>query len=261
MSLQYSANVGFLWNELTLPERISAAANAGFDAVECHFPYEYDASAIAATLKEHGLPMVGINTLLGPENSGLFGVAALAGKEELASSYIDQAIEYAKIIGARNVNVVAGTSTNGSTSEAVYQNNLRYACQQAASANITIVIEPLNPRAVPNYHFSRVEQAIATIDAVAENNLKMMFDFFHAQIVQGDLGTLLQNYVDYIGHVQISAVHDRGEPDEGEVNYPYVLNMLVKHGYSGYIGAEYKPRGQSVESGLSWLKQFRQLVQ
>lgn len=258
MGLKYSANIGFLWEHLSLPERIAAAANAGFDAVECHFPYDYDADDVKAVLDANKIPMIGINTLLGPPGEGLFGVAAIAGKENLARSYIDQAIGYASIVGATNVNVVAGVSNETRTSEPVFQENLTYACEQAAKSGITIVIEPLNPRSVPDSHFSRVEQAISTIDAVGKENLKLMFDFFHTQIVQGDLVTLIEKYLHYIGHVQISAVHDRGEPDVGEINYPYMLEILYNKGYSGYIGAEYKPRGQDVESGLGWLSQFRQ---
>ncbi len=255
MSLKYSANIGFLWDHLPLPDRITAAAKAGFDAVECHFPYEYPATEIAASLKANTISMIGLNTLLGPSDSGLFGVAAMPGMEDLAKQYIDQAIQYAADIGANNVNVVAGAGEN--TSDSVYIENLRYACKQADKHSITILIEPLNPRAVPDYHFSRIEQAAEIVDAVDETNLKIMFDFFHTQIVQGDLVTLLEKYHPHFGHVQISAVHDRGEPDEGEVNYPYVLDMLYKMGYKGYIGAEYKPRGSSVESGLGWLAQFR----
>lgn len=257
MHFKYSANIGFLWEHLPLPERIMAAAQAGFDAVECHFPYEYSAADIASVLVSSKMPMIGLNTLLGPPDEGLFGVAAIAGKEQLARSYIDQAIEYATDVGAINVNVVAGAGKQ--TSEAVYQENLRYACRQAAKVGITVLIEPLNPRAVADYHFSRIEQAVAIIDVVAEDNLKIMFDVFHTQIVQGDLATLLTQYQHYIGHIQISAVHDRGEPDSGEVNYPFVLGVLNKIGYSGYIGAEYKPRGNTVESGLDWLEHFRRL--
>ena len=88
-----------------------------------------------------------------------------------------------------------------------------------------------------------------------------MFDFFHAQIVEGDLETLINNFADYFGHVQISAVHDRGEPDTGEINYPYLLKVLDTAGYTGYIGAEYKPRGASVEEGLGWMQDFRALLE
>ena len=259
MNLEYSANIGFLWSDLPLPERIVAAKKAGFDAVECHFPYEYPAKEIADLLKINDIPMIGLNTLLSPPCDSYFGVAALEGKEELARQYIDKAIEYATVVGASNINVVAGKSTDTKTSELVYRENLRYACLQAAKEGKTILIEPLNPRAVADYHFNSIEHAAAIVDSVAEDNLKIMFDVFHTQIVQGDLVTLLQNYIGYIGHVQISAVHDRGEPDIGEVNYPFILENLVKLGYRGFIGAEYKPRGSTVEEGLVWLEQFRRI--
>lgn len=257
MALRYSANIGFLWEHLPLPERIVAAAQAGFDAVECHFPYEYSSTDISKVLESNNIPMIGINTLLGPPDEALFGVAALSGREELAREYINQAITYAHEVGASNVNVVAGAGAQAS--ESVFRENLRYACKQGAEYGLTIVIEPLNPRSVPNYHFSRVQQAVSTIEAVGEGNLKLMFDCFHTQIVQGDLCSLLQGNLENIGHIQISAIHDRGEPDEGEVHYPYLIKLLEQIGYSGFIGAEYKPRGKTVESGLDWLERFRRL--
>ena len=160
-------------------------------------------------------------------------------------------------INAMNVNVVAGLTEGSRIAEEIYQENLSYACQRAALYGINILIEPLNPRSVPGYHFSRVEQAISTIEAVNEPNLKLMLDYFHTQIVQGDLITLTHSHIKHIGHVQISAVHDRGEPDCGEIDYPYVLAALEQLGYDGYVGAEYKPRGSSVEAGLGWLNAYR----
>jgi len=225
--------------------------------VECHFPYEYPAADIDNALKHSGLPMIGLNTALGPE--GAFGLAAIAGQEEQARSLIDQAIQYAKDINAKHINVVAGLTGKLGSTVTPYIDNLQYACEQAAVLNKTIMIEPLNPRAVPDYHFSTVEQAVDIIKQVGASNMKLMFDFFHAQVVQGDLETLIGRHVEHFAHVQISAVHDRGEPDKGEINYPYMLAVLEKYGYQGYIGAEYKPRGDSVEAGLSWLDQFRRL--
>jgi len=255
MSFKYSANVGFLWVDLPLPQRIVAAAKAGFDAVECHFPYEYPAAEINEVLEKTGMRMLGLNTTLGPEGS--FGLAAIVGMEVQARALIDQAIDYAVAINASNINVVAGVTDGGDQAQSVYVSNLQYACDKARDSGKTIMIEPLNPRAIASYHFSSVEKAAQIVDSVARENMKIMFDFFHAQIVEGDLETLVNKYVDYFTHVQISAVHDRGEPDEGEINYRYVLGALENAGYTGYIGAEYKPRGKDVESGLSWLDEFR----
>lgn len=260
MTVKFSANVGFLWNDRPLPERIAAAGASGFDAVECHFPYEYSAGEVNGALSAAGIPMIGINTVLGAEGSGDFGVAALAGRESEAKGYIDQAIDYAIEIGARNVNVVAGLTGGSDDAEHVYRSNLAYACDRAAEVDKIILIEPLNRRAVDNYHVRRLEHVAATIGAVGAPNLKLMVDIFHTQITQGDVVENLTEYLDDIGHIQISAVHDRGEPDAGEISYPYVLGRLVEMGYDGYVGAEYKPRGSSVEEGLGWLEAFRAIL-
>ena len=201
--------------------------------------------------------MVGINTRLNDDGSDKFGMASLPDEMSAARVLIDQAIDYADAIDAMNVNVVAGLTDGSHVAETVYQENLRYACKRAAQYGIIILIEPLNPRSVPGYHFSKVEQAIETIDAVGEPNLKLMLDYFHTQIVQGDLIALTRTHLKHIGHVQISAVHDRGEPDCGEIDYPYVLAELSHLGYDGYVGAEYKPRGATVEAGLGWLGAYR----
>lgn len=259
MTLKYSANVGFLWDHLSLPDRIVAAHKAGFDAVECHFPYEHTASEINKVLEACNLSMVGINTVLGPQGSNYFGLAALEGKEEEARKAIDQAITYAGAINASCVNVVAGVTKGTASAGKVYVENLQYACEKAASLGITILIEPLSTRAVADTHFSTVEQGVAIIEAVACDNIKLMFDCFHTQIMQGDIESQLKTHMNHIGHIQISAVHDRGEPDCGEINYSYVMGVLDQLGYAGYIGAEYRPRGESVESGLGWLSAFREL--
>lgn len=251
MTLRISANIGFLWDYLPLPDRIHAAKAAGFDAVECHFPYDHPAEDIAGVLAETGLPMLGLNTVLGPQ--GCFGLAALPGHEAEARAAIDQAIAYAGTIGAVHVNVVPGITDGGAGAEHVFRDNLAYACDKAGALGLNIVIEPLNPRAVPGAHLSRQDAAIETIEAVGAPNLKLMLDFFHAQIVQGDLETLIRTHLPHIGHIQVAAIHDRGEPDEGEVNYPYLFGVLERAGYAGHIGAEYRTRYSTVESGLAWM--------
>ncbi|MDJ0614026.1 MAG: TIM barrel protein [Rhizobiaceae bacterium] len=240
---------------MPLTDGIRAAKRAGFDAVECHFPYDIPAETVKSALQETGLQMLGINTALGPE--GCFGLGAIKGREIEARCLIDEAIEYAATIGARHVNTLAGLTGGAGEAEEVYQENLAYAAKKAAEHGMMIVIEPLNPRAVADYHFSSVDTALEIVKAVNQPNLKIMFDFFHVQIVQGDLETLIRQNIDHIGHVQIAAVHDRGEPDIGEIAYPYILGALYDAGYSGYVGAEYKPRNGSVEAGLGWMAAYR----
>ena len=252
---KFSANLGFLWKELPLPEAIRAAKKAGFKAVECHFPYEFSTSTVKAALTETGLTMVGLNTRLGVNGADDFGVTAMPGREDEARGYIDEAIAYAVEIGCLNVNSVAGKTGGTEEAEAVYRKNLAYASAQAAAHGKTIVIEPVNQRDAPGYHLRSVEAGIETIEAVGADNLKLMFDCYHTQIMQGDLTERLRATLPFIGHIQIAAVPDRGEPDQGEVNYPDLLAALDGMGWDGYVGAEYLPRG-TMEEGLSWMSAY-----
>ena len=253
---RFSANLGFLWTELSLPDAIAAAGKAGFDAVECHWPYMTAATDTKEALLHSGLPMLGINTQRGDVSAGDNGVAAIVGRESEARQYIDEAIVYAAAIDCANVHVMAGFTDRGDAAEATFQDNLRYACEQATKLDINILIEPLNHYDAPGYHLSTLDAALATIKAVDASNIKVMFDCYHLQIMQGDLTRRLEKNLSSIGHIQIAAVPDRSEPDQGELHYPNLLAALDKMGWSGYVGAEYKPRN-GTEAGLDWLTAYR----
>ncbi len=253
---KFSANLGFLWTELSFPEAIHAAKKSGFEAVECHFPYDVPASTVAVALEETGLEMLGINTRLGINGPDDFGVMAMPGRESEAQGYVDEAIAYASAIKCRNINCVPGKTGGTEEAEAVYRRNLATACEKAAAKDIGIVIEPINQRDAPGYHFSLVEKGLETIQGVGADNLKLMFDCYHTQIMQGDLIERLRQSLPYTGHIQFAAVPDRGEPDSGEVNYPWLLTELDKMGWQGFVGAEYRPRA-STDEGLAWMKAYR----
>lgn len=253
---KFSANLGFLWTELELPQAIRAARNAGFDAVECHFPYQVSADSVAAALDETGLEMLGINTRLGINGPDDFGVMAMPGREIEAQGYVDEAIAYASAIKCRNINCIPGKTGGTAEAETVYRKNLALACEKAAAHGIGIVIEPINQHDAPGYHFSLVEQGLETLCAVGTDNLKLMFDCYHIQIMQGDLAQRLKSALPFLGHVQFAAVPDRGEPDSGEVDYPWLLTELDDMGWQGFVGAEYLPRG-STDEGLGWMNAYR----
>ncbi|MTH96492.1 hydroxypyruvate isomerase family protein [Roseibium sp. RKSG952] len=252
---RFSANLGFLWTELSLPEAIRAAKRAGFDAVECHFPYDVAPEDVRAALAETGLTMLSLNTRPGNMSSGEFGLCGLPGREEEAQAVIDQAVAYASEIGAGAVHVMAGKAL-GEAARTTFKANLRHAAAVGGAAGVNILIEPLNSRDVPGYLVGSVTQAAALITELELPNLKLLFDCYHVQIIEGDLTVKLEHLLPMIGHVQIAAVPDRGEPDTGEVDYRYIVNFLDGLGYTGFIGAEYKPRGH-VEDGLGWLEQLR----
>ena len=249
--IKWSANLGFLWTDRSLPDAIKAASQEGFDAVECHWPYEHDPLIITKTLSQTGLPMLGLNTQRGDLSKGENGLAALPGREDEARRYIDKALSYAAAIDCRNIHVMAGITDQSQAAEQTFQANLAYAAERAEQGGKTILIEPLNHRDVPSYHLQSVEAAARTIDAVGSDRVKIMFDFYHIQILQGDLLNRFKAYLPYIGHVQIAGVPQRAEPDCGEVNYPALLPAIYEAGYDGYVGAEYKPVADT-DSGLGW---------
>ena len=85
--------------------------------------------------------------------------------------------------------------------------------------------------------------------------MKIQFDFYHAQIVGGDIITRFEKHLPVVGHVQIAAVPSRAEPDKGEINYSAVLAAVDRLGYKGYVACEYRPRAKT-EDGLAWARQY-----
>ena len=248
---RFSANLGFLWNDLPLPDAIHAAASAGFDAVECHWPYDVPAVDVATALAETGLPMLGLNTRRGDLDAGENGVAALPNREHDARAFIDEAITYAIAINAANIHVMAGFAA-GQAAHDSFIGNLDYACTAAALHGITILIEPLNHYDAPGYFLNGTAQAKAIIDEVGASNLKLMFDCYHIQRLEGNLTNKLSDLLPIIGHIQFASVPDRGAPDQGEIYYPHIYAHLAAMGYTAPLGAEYKPDGDT-DSSLGWL--------
>lgn len=246
---EFSANLGFLWTELTLPDAIRAAKRAGFVAVEMHWPYETPSALIAATLKETGLPLLGINTVRGEEGEN--GLCALPDRDTEARASIDQAIAYAAEVDAKAIHVMAGFA-DGDEAHASFVANLKYACD--AAPDRTILIEPLNHHDAPGYFLSSSNQAANIIAEADRPNLKLMFDCYHLQIMEGDLTRRLTHHRDIIGHIQFASVPERAEPDLGEVNYAHIFAYLAELGYDAPLGAEYRPLSGQADSGLSWMK-------
>lgn len=250
-----SANLGFLWTEHSLPDAIHRAAEAGFGAVEAHFPYAYASGDVKAALQSTGLPMLGINTQRGNVEAGDNGLAAIPGREDEARGFIDEAINYAAAINCRNVHIMAGFSSRDARAEFTFRENLNYACELAGVHDIIILIEPLNHYDAPNYHLNTIDDAIRTVDAVGRDNLKIMFDCYHVQIMQGDLTRRLRQSLPYIGHIQFASVPERQEPDRGEINYANLFAAIFEMGWTGYLGAEYKPHSET-NAGLGWMSEL-----
>lgn len=255
-SLRFSANISMLFADEPFPARIAAAATAGFEAVECHFPYEHAPQEIRARLRDAGLAMNGINTA--PGAAGEFGLAALPGREEDFARALDQAIAWGAAVGVDTIHCMAGCVAPDQRDRAreVFLRNLERAIPLARDAGLTLLIEPINPRDRPGYFLNHPQQARDILADLAHERVKLMFDVYHMQIVAGDLLMRMEALWPLIGHFQIASAPHRHEPDEGEVNYPEILRSIAARGWSGYVAAEYNPRAGTRE-GLGWLAAAR----
>lgn len=249
--LRFSANLGFLWTELDLPDAIHAAKSAGFSAVEFHWPYDVPVQRVVSALEATNLPLLGINTRRGDVAAGDNGLAAIPGRETEARAAILEALAYAHQTNAEAVHVMAGFA-KGHDAHNTFVDNLKWAAQHPDAQNLTLLIEPLNPIDAPGYFLNRTEQALEVIQGVNAPNLKMMFDCYHVGRTEGDVTTKLTNLLPHIGHIQFASVPDRGRPDQGELDYSHIFSVIQKLGWSRPLGAEYKP-DQPTESTLSWL--------
>ncbi len=249
--MKFSANLGFLWNDRSLPDAIRAAKIAGFDAVECHWPFEVSSLDIKAALEETGLIMLCLNTRRGDVEAGESGLSAIPGREVEARAAIDEAISYAIMINAKNIHVMAGFAS-GDAAQKTFVANLEYACKQAMQHSITILIEPLNKYDAPGYFLTTTKQALSVMDLVSASNIKLMFDCYHVQLMEGDLTHRIKALMPRIGHIQFASVPDRGPPDHGEVAYTYIFKIVKKLGYAAPLGAEYKPQGNT-DASLGWM--------
>jgi len=255
---KFAANLSMMFNEVPFPERFAAAAKAGFKAVEFLFPYDYTPAQVAGWLKENNLKNALFNMPPGNWAAGDRGMASIPGREQEFCDGVAKAIEYALALGTPTVHAMAGMLPAGAdraTHRSTYVDNIWYAAKELAKHNLTLVIEPINTRDMPGYFLNYQDEAHAIRKEIGEPNLKVQMDFYHVQIMEGDLTMTFKNNFDGIGHVQIASVPTRNEPDEGEINYRHIFKLLDDMGYDGYVGCEYRPRGRT-EDGLGWLKEM-----
>jgi hydroxypyruvate isomerase len=259
--LRFAANLTMMYGEYAFPDRFAAAARDGFNAVEYLFPYEYPAPDLAAWLEAHGLIQVLFNAPPGDWAAGERGLACVPGKETEFRAGIHTALAYAQTLRCPRVHVMAGLMPNGVERAALRRTllaNLAWAAEIASAASIVLLIEPINTRDMPGYFLNRQDEAHAIVAEIGNPALKVQMDLYHCQIVEGDVSMKLRKYLQdaaqkNVGHIQIASVPARHEPDHGELNYDYVLDLIDELGYDGWIGCEYRPKAGTSE-GLSWLR-------
>lgn len=256
---RFAANLSMLYPQHDFLDRFAAAAADGFAAVEYLFPYDYSAQELKQRLSDNGLVQALFNAPPGDWAAGERGIASLPGREVEFRAGVAKALEYAQVLGNDRIHVMAGLlpdETLRDKHQAVYLENLAYAAEQARGTGVTVLIEPINTRDMPGFFLNRQDQAQAIVRQVGADNLKVQFDCYHCQIVEGDLSVKLRRDFAGIGHIQIAGVPDRHEPDLGELNYAHLFELIDELGYTGWIGCEYRPKGDTSE-GLQWLRQLK----
>ena len=256
---RFAANLSMMFTEVPFPRRFEAAARAGFTAVEFLFPYDFPADDIARWLADNGLQNVLFNLPPGDWAAGERGCASLPGREQeflsASSARSSMRTAWGRRACTRWLDPARGADRGRHRD--VYLANLRAAAQLVGRQGRTLLIEPINPRDIPGFFLNTQAEAHAIREEVGEPSLRVQMDFYHAQIVEGDLATTFTKYLDHIGHVQIAGVPARNEPDRGEVNYEYLFNLMDELNYAGWVGCEYRPAGRT-EDGLGWFNTWRQ---
>jgi hydroxypyruvate isomerase len=262
---RFAANLSLMYVDQPFLDRFEAAARDGFTAVEFLFPYEWPAAELAARLKASGLQQVLFNAPPGGSDAdwaaGWRGTAGVPGSEAAFRAGVEQALRYAGALNCPRIHCMAGLQTPSTAARTTYIDNLRWAAREAARDGRDILIEPINPRDMPGYLLNRQDDAHAIVQEIGAPNLKVQRDLYHCQIVDGDVATKIRHDLPTgrVGHFQIAGVPDRHEPDEGELNYPYLFKVIdevaEQCGWQGWIGCEYRPR-HGTSGGLGWLQLF-----
>ncbi len=254
---RFCANLGFLFTEAPFEDRFERAARAGFSGVEYMFPYAHPAAELARLLRENGLRQVLFNLPAGNWAAGERGLAALPGREAEFREGVELAIDHARELGCTQVNALAGIPRPGLHPQEIHStliDNLRYAAPRLAAAGIRLLVEPINSRIdMPGFYLDTPRKALSLIESVAEPNLWLQYDVYHAQVMEGDLARTIEAGIGRIAHIQIADHPGRHEPGSGEINYPYLFALLDRLGYAGWVGCEYVPSAGS-ETSLGWLR-------
>jgi hydroxypyruvate isomerase len=250
----FAANLTMMFNEWPFLDRFRAAVDAGFDAVEFLFPYEFAPEVVAERLSRHRLTQALFNCPPGDWERGERGLAALPERRAEFEASIETALTYARATGVGQLHLMAGIApAQDPRAMAAYESAVRHACDRADEENIDILLEPINPRDVPGYFLNDFDVAAALIRRLDRPNLKLQFDIYHRQIIHGDVVRGLEALLPITGHVQVASVPHRHEPCSGELDDAYVFRALDRLGYGGFVGCEYRPKGKTLD-GLGWLQ-------
>jgi hydroxypyruvate isomerase len=255
---KFCANLAFLFTEHPFLDRFAAAAKGGFKGVETAIPYDFPLPQQAELLRQHGLQQVLINMPAGNWAGGERGIGCLPGRVGEFQDGVGKAIEAARALDCRLVNCLAGIKPTAVDYDKAWQtfvSNLTFAGKAIHDAGLTLLVEPINRFDIPSFFLNTSADTMRAIDETSDPHIKLQYDIYHMQRMEGELSSTIERLFPRIGHFQCAGVPGRTEPDRGEINYAHILALIDQLGYDGWIGAEYRPVA-GTEQGLGWLKQF-----
>ncbi|MBD3640787.1 MAG: hydroxypyruvate isomerase [Marinobacter sp.] len=252
---RFAANLSMLFTEVDFMERFARAREAGFEGVEYLFPYAFPAADIARELEDNNLTQVLFNLPPGDWDAGERGIACLPDRVDEFREGVGQAIEYAQALGCRQVNCLAGLKPADLDEETAWNTlvaNIRYAAERLDSEGITLCLEAINSRVdMPGFFLDTSGKVLALIEAVEMDNVRLQYDLYHMQIMEGDLIRTMECLLPWIGHIQFADNPGRHEPGTGEINFSNVFAAIDRLDYDGWVSAEYRPSGET-EASLRW---------
>ncbi len=256
---RFAANLTLMYNEVPFLERFALAARDGFEAVEFLFPYAWEAEAIREQLERHALTAVLHNLPAGDWSAGERGIACLPERGAEFRDGVELALRYATALGVRQVNCLAGIRPRELAEDTAWQTlcaHVEYASQRLATAGLTLNLEAINSRVdMPGFLLDTPDKVLEVLRCVGAPNLRLQFDVYHVQIMCGDLCRRLRDALPHIGHIQFADNPGRAQPGTGEINFGAIFRHLDAIGYSGWVSAEYVPRGPTGDS-LGWLRDW-----
>jgi len=256
--IRLSANLSTMFTEFPFLGRFEQAAISGFKGVEFWFPYQWEMNEIAEQLNKQSIEVVLHNLPPGNWEAGDRGIACIPGREDEFRESVGLGIKYAKALGCQRLHCPVGIAPREFPEEIIRRTlveNLRFAAEATEKEGIRLLIEALNNNQFPGFYLTHTQQAVGLINEVGSDNLRVLYDSFHMQIMEGNLTNTIQGNLSYIGHIQIADNPGRHEPGTGEINFQNLLRFIEEVGYDGWIGCEYIPLG-ATRDGLKWAEPY-----
>ena len=252
---KFEANLQFMYNEYDLIDRYEQASKSGFEGVELQAPYSLEVDQIREKLDLYKLKHVIINLPVQDPDTNLANIALRPDRKDLFLERLELGINYASNLGCIGINTGVGTKPENFDDDEIYNvlvENQRIASEKLSEKNIKALIEPINTVDQPGFFINTSKQGIDLIEEINHENAYLLYDVYHMQIMEGDLIRTISSIIDKIGHVQIADNPGRNEPGTGEINYPKIFEVFDQIGYKGWVGCEYKPLINTLDS-LSWI--------